>query len=324
MWVGAAQIKTVIIYFQKIVFLSFCADSRHDLNTTFLHNFVAVLEHGSIAEASRRLLLTPAAIAQQIRALEREVGAPLVVRSGRQVAATEAGRRVALKARDVLAGVTAMRAAALDDEQLAGELRLGAGPNALTGLVPDLLSGLVRRYPRINVFVQPAYSVDMYPSVLAGTLDAAIVMESPTPLPKTLQWQVLREEPLGLLAPARLAGADPHELLRTEPFIRFDRHQWGGQQAERYLRECGITPRERFELNALAAIAVMVDRGLGVSLVPEWLRPWPEGLRLVHLPLPLPSEPRRIGMIWSRSSQRPRLVQALRDEAVRHLRGIKA
>ena len=45
-------------------------------------------------------------------------------------------------------------------------------------------------------------------------------------------------------------------------------------------------PRERFELNALNAIAVMVDRGLGVSLVPDWARPWPEGLRLVRMPLP--------------------------------------
>jgi DNA-binding transcriptional LysR family regulator len=65
----------------------------------------------------------------------------------------------------------------------------------------------------------------------------------------------------------------------------------------------------------------MVDRGLGVSLVPEWIRPWPEGLRLVHLPLPMPSEPRRMGLIWSRTTSRTRLVEALRDEAVRQFRG---
>jgi DNA-binding transcriptional LysR family regulator len=292
------------------------------VNTAFLQNFLAVLEHGSIAEAARRRLLTPAAIAQQLRALEREIGAPLVVRSGRQVVASDAGRRVAAKAQTVLADLDALRAAAHADEQLAGELRLGAGPNALTGLVPDLLSGMVRRSPRLNVFVQPGYSVDMYPAVLKGELDAAIVMESPSPLPKALEWQLLREEPLGLLAPARLAGSDPHDLLRTEPYIRFDRHQWGSQQAERYLQLQGITPLERFEINSLAAIAVMVDRGLGVSLVPEWMRPWPEGVRLVHLPLPYPSEPRRIGMIWSRSSSRPRLLQALREEAVRRFRGL--
>ncbi len=118
-----------------------------------------------------------------------------------------------------------------------------------------------------------------------------------------------------MLAPASMAGRDPHELLASEPLIRYDRHQWGGRQADEYLRAAGIVPRERFELNALNAIAVMVDRGLGVSLVPDWARPWPEGLKLVRIPLPLPALPRRIGVVWSRSSVRVRLVNALLQES---------
>ncbi len=74
-------------------------------------------------------------------------------------------------------------------------------------------------------------------------------------------------------------------------------------------------PRERFELNALNAIAVMVDRGLGVSLVPDWARPWPEGLKLVRIPLPREFEPRRIGIVWSRSTIRIRLVHAFLQQS---------
>ncbi len=81
------------------------------------------------------------------------------------------------------------------------------------------------------------------------------------------------------------------------------------------LRTAGIVPHERFELNALNAIAVMVDRGLGVSLVPDWARPWPEGLQLVRIPLPRAFEPRRIGIVWSRSTIRIRLVTAFLQEA---------
>ncbi len=77
----------------------------------------------------------------------------------------------------------------------------------------------------------------------------------------------------------------------------------------------GIKPRERFELNALNTIAVMVDRGLGVSLVPDWARPWPEGLRLVRIALPKAFEPRRIGVLWTRSTIRIRLVKAFLQEA---------
>ncbi|TLY46820.1 MAG: LysR family transcriptional regulator, partial [Gammaproteobacteria bacterium] len=111
-----------------------------------------------------------------------------------------------------------------------------------------------------------------------------------------------------------LAGRDPHELLASEPLIRYDRNQWGGRLADEYLRRAGITPHERFELNALGAIAVMVDRGLGVSIVPDFAQPWPAGLDLARLPLPLPSEPRRIGAVWSRSSVRIRLVMAFLKE----------
>jgi DNA-binding transcriptional LysR family regulator len=39
-------------------------------------------------------------------------------------------------------------------------------------------------------------------------------------------------------------------------------------------------PRERFELDTLEAIAIMVDRGLGVALMHDWAPPWPEGLSL--------------------------------------------
>lgn len=285
------------------------------MNTDFLTSFVAVVAHGSMAEAARRLNLSPAAVSQQLRALERDVGAPLVRRSGRSVTPTEAGDRIVEQARDLLVKVGQLRAAA-KDAPLSGDLRLGAGANALLGIVPDILAGLVKRYPAINVFLQPGISVDMVPAVQRGELDAAVVLESPVALPKALSWQLLREEPFVVLAPAKWARADPHELLATKPLIRYDRAQWGGRQADQYLRRAGIKPRERFEINALGAIAVMVDRGLGVSLVPDWTRPWPEGLKLARLPLPLHCEPRRVGLIWSRASLRLRLVEAVREEAM--------
>lgn len=284
------------------------------METQFLNTFVTVVDRGSMAAAARLLHITPAAVAQQIRTLERELGAPLIARAGRTVSVTEEGARILQRARDLLRGVADLRSVA-NESGMAGELRLGACPTALGGLVPDILARMVAKFPEINVFIKPGYSADLYGAVESGDLDAAMVLQAPFSLPKTCDWQLLREEPLVVLAPARLAGADPHKLLREEPLIRYDRHEWGGRQADEYLRKAGIVPRERFELNALNAIAVMVDRGLGVSLVPDWAKPWPEGISVVRIPLPEPSEPRRIGMVWSRSSVRLRQVNVLLDEA---------
>ena len=284
------------------------------METQYLHTFVSVVDQGSMAAAARTLNITAAAVAQQIHTLERELGAKLIARVGRTVSVTEEGARILQRARELLRGVADLRSIA-QDSPVSGELRLGACPTALAGMLPDILAGMVDAFPLINVFIKPGYSADLYRAVEANDLDAAFVLEAPFDLPKTCAWRLLREEPLVVLAPASMAGRDPHELLASEPLIRYDRHQWGGRQADEYLRAAGIVPRERFELNALNAIAVMVDRGLGVSLVPDWARPWPEGLKLVRIPLPLPALPRRIGVVWSRSSVRVRLVNALLQES---------
>ena len=284
------------------------------MDTQFLNTFVVVADRGSMAAAARVLNITPAAVAQQIRTLERELGAPLIARAGRTVSLTEEGSRILQRARDLLRDVADMRSVA-NDSEVSGELRLGACPTALAGMLPDILARMVDKFPQINVYIRPGYSAELYRAVETGELDAALVLQAPYNLPKTCDWQLLREEPLVMIAPARMTGRDPHDLLREEPLIRYDRNQWGGRVADDYLRRAGIVPRERFELNGLNAIAVMVDRGLGVSLVPDWARPWPEGLDLVRIPLPLASEPRRIGMVWSRSTVRIRLVTVLLQES---------
>ena len=94
------------------------------MDTQFLKTFVAVVDHGSMAAAARLLNITPAAVAQQIRTLEREIGAPLIARVGRTVSVTEEGSRILQRSRDLLRDVADLRSLA-NDNALAGELRLG-------------------------------------------------------------------------------------------------------------------------------------------------------------------------------------------------------
>lgn len=267
-----------------------------------------------MAAASRLLNISPSAIAQQLHALERELGTPLIVRVGRTVRMTEQGGRIFTHARQLVRDAMDLKSIA-NDAAVSGELRLGACTTPLTGMLPEILARVSGRFPDVNVHIQSSNSAQLYAEVEAGNLDAAFVLEAPYPLPKTCDWKVLREEPLIVLAPVHLAHHQPHDLLANEPFIRYDRKLWGGRHADEYLRRHGIAPHERFELNALNAIAVMVDRGLGVSLVPDWSPPWPEGISIVRLPLPANEIGRRIGVVWSRGTVRMRLVNVLLEEA---------
>jgi DNA-binding transcriptional LysR family regulator len=269
-----------------------------------------------MAAAARVLNVSASAVAQQLHALERDLGAALLVRVGRTMRMTEQGARILAPARQLLRDTTDLRGIA-HDGAVSGELQLGACTTPLTGLLPDILVRVSAKFPQVNIHIKSATSSQLFVDVETGKLDAALVLEAPYPLPKTCDWLLLREEPLIVLAPRALADRDPLTLLREEPLIRYDRHQWGGRSADVYLNELGIVPRERFELNALNAIAMMVDRGLGVSLVPDWTPPWPEGIDIARLPLPERRMGRRIGIVWSRSSVRTRLVSVLLEESAR-------
>jgi DNA-binding transcriptional LysR family regulator len=283
------------------------------MDTEFLDSFVMVVEHGSVAEAARHLNLTPAAVTQRIRALEKEIGTSLVSRLGRTMRPTEAGAAVLHQAQSLVRGVRDLRALA-NEQNFAGELGLGAISSALTGILPPLLVHLAKKHPLMTLYIHPGTSADLYRKVADGELDAAVIIQPQFPLPKSCAWTTWREEPLVLLVHRGIKDRDVHKILGTEPFIRYDRKQWGGRLAETYLQQAGIRPKDHYELDSLDAIAVLVDRELGVSLVPDWAPPWPAGLNLTKLPVPVPFEKRRIGLLWRRASARLRLVQALMAE----------
>jgi len=286
------------------------------MDSRYLQSFVYVVELGSIAEAARRLDLTPAAVAQRVKMLEAELGAKLVRRSGRTVGTTEAGERILDRARAVLHDIRDLKSDLNDASVLAGELRLGGTPTMMTSLIPDVLAELLARNPQMDIYLEPGTSMDLYRKVVSGDLDAAMLVQPLFDLPKSCDWRTFREEPLVLLTPASTQVSDVHEVLRTEPFLRYDRRVVGGQLADGYLRQHGIKPHQRCELDGLDAIAVLVDRKLGVSLVPDWRMTRFAGLALAKWPLPHAFPKRVVGLLWGQSSARMRLVQAFLKTAM--------
>jgi DNA-binding transcriptional LysR family regulator len=286
------------------------------METNYLRTFMTVLESGSMSDAARRLGVTPAAVAQQVRVLEREFGLPLLRRAGRTVGATEAGHRLARRGQALLAELGSLRSAVADPEG-ALELDIGATNTMLNGPLPAVLEALVLEHPAARIGVRTGLTGELYDEVVNGRLDAAFCLHPAFVLPKTLNWVPLREERLVVLAPERWAHRDPDELLRVEPLVRYNRELGGGQAADRYLRAAGIVPNERFEISSLAAIAMLVARGVGVSIAPDAASAWWPTLPVVRLPLPNASGARCFGILWSRTSPRTRAIEVLVDFARR-------
>ncbi len=279
------------------------------MDTRFLESFVVVVEAGSIAAASRRLNVTQAALAQRLKALERDIGVPLVSRVGQTVKPTAAGLAVMGKAHELLATVRQIRAVAAEDANI-GELRLGAISTAMIGILPTALEDFCRSLPRVTVHLTPDISEALFASVVEGNLDAAVIIRPPHfTIPKTCDWKVLLEEEFIVLKSAAVACDDGLALLREQPFIRYDRNHWDGQIAERFLSKNDIHPQERFELDGFDAIAALVRKNLGVSLVPNSYLPGALSGDLVKVSLGAEQPFREIIFLSNRSSPNSRFLE---------------
>ncbi|MDR6233407.1 LysR family transcriptional regulator [Pseudomonas oryzihabitans] len=232
-----------------------------------LKTFLAVARHGSFAAAGLHVGLTPSAVSAQIRVLEQNLGVSLFDRNGRSALLNAAGRRALPLAEEILATYGRMAGVGAGEE-IQGELRIGAIASVQTGLLPGTLVRLRQRAPRLEPRLVPGVSLSLLSQVDAGELDLAILIRPPFELPKELDATALLQEPFVLIAPPDLEGDDPLLLLETQPFIRYDRHSFGGRRVSAFLREQRLTVRQVLELDELDAIVKMVERGLGVALVP--------------------------------------------------------
>lgn len=284
------------------------------METKNLETLRAVAQQGSLAGAAQVLNVTANAVAQRIRVLEKELGVHLLARAGRKVRPTRAGHAVLERLPSILRDVRDLHAAAAGGE-IAGELKIGAIATALTGLLPEVLEHLAREHPGLRLHLEPGTSGELYERTRDGALDAAAIVEPEFDLPKLLNFRLWRREPLILLVPEAEAREEPLMILRTEPVIIYDRGQWGGRLAAKWLEQQRVPLQTLFELDALDTIAVLVGRGLGVSVVPDWAGPRPEGVRLRSLSLPDPAPERKIGMIYPRNGARTHLVDVLLSAA---------
>src|ERR1700736_411899 len=145
-----------------------------------LEYFVAVVDQRSFTTAAAGLHVTQPGLSHQIRALERDLGGPLLERLPRSVRLTPAGRTALPHARASLAhaertGSAARRASGVET----GELHVGTLYSISTGILPGALHTWRRGYPDLQVhLVELRHTDDLIALMEAGQADVAV---GPTP-----------------------------------------------------------------------------------------------------------------------------------------------
>jgi len=239
------------------------------LNLNDLSLFVAAVEHGGFAAASRQLGIPKSTLSKRVAELEQRLGARLIHRSSRSFALTDVGRafhehaRAALIEAEAAHDVVRQRAA-----EPSGTVRLTTSvPVAQQTLAPRLPE-LAVAYPKLHLQLDVS---DRFVDVAQEGYDLAIRSHF-APLPDSeLVQRLLSTEPIILVAaPRYLVAADPletpealarHDGLLTRPLATSWRLSRDGETVT-------ATPRPRMTANESTALLSAVAAGLGIACLP--------------------------------------------------------
>lgn len=241
---------------------------------------------GTIAAVARAHTYTASAVSQQLSALEREAGVPLLERTGRRVVLSAAGRVLVQHGETVLAALEQTTTAlAAMTAGLSGPLRIGAFPTAVRTLLPAALVDLGRRHPGLELMVTELDPVAVPAALRERRLDVGLLHDYDvvpvTPDP-ALDTVALLDETVFLAVPVDGPGsvrdaADAAWIMASPGTLchRVTLH---------VCRTAGYVPRARHVADDFATVLTLVAAGQGVSLVPELAaaRP-PAGVRLIPL-----------------------------------------
>jgi len=242
-----------------------------------LRYFVAVAEEGSLTlAAERRLHTAQPSLSRQIRDLEYEVGAQLMVRSAHGIELTAAGRAFLDHARLALAQVDAAREAA---RRAARPAKLSFALGFLTGKEIDWLPEAIRllrdELPNIDITVSSQYSPDLADALVRGKLDVAFLRREVRAT--DLMFKLVATEPFVVVLPSdhRLASQEainPHDMV-GETFIAVSNTAPVGRKVvDDYLRRSGIDIKPDHEADHLAMAMSLVASTRGVALLPAYAR----------------------------------------------------
>ncbi|MEP3783556.1 LysR family transcriptional regulator [Ascidiaceihabitans sp.] len=275
-----------------------------------LRTLIAIADTRTFTAAAGVVHVTHAAVSQQMQTLEADLGVALFNRSTRTPELTPVAHQIVAKARKLVADYDNLVPSVLGDGGLNGLVTLGVLRTTLTGLTPQAMAILKTNFPDVGLRIRPGLTGTLLADVARGDLDAAIVTK-PHLMPDGIQFRDLTEEPMELIAAMEEQGDDPIALLKTRPFIRFNRNAVVGTLIDNWILSKGLRVTETMELDSPEAISSMVRANLGVSIVPSLAVKPLESVPVKRLALGPDAPTRILGLAYRKDQLKIRLLDEL-------------
>jgi DNA-binding transcriptional LysR family regulator len=236
-----------------------------------LKYFVGTVEHGSVAEASRKLFIAQPSISVAIKGLEEGFGTQLIIRHHAQgVSLTPAGARFYERAKALLKAAHEFEQNALSEADVSsGRVDIGCFETFAPLYLPGLIRGFNAVYPGIEIRVRDGDQEELLQGLGKGRFDLVLVYELGLDDNYSTHLLAPGQSPYALLpATHRLAGADKASLfdLCDEPLILLDVAP-SNDYFVRLFEPFGLSPKVGFSSPSLELVRGMVGQGFGYSLL---------------------------------------------------------
>ena len=284
------------------------------MNLRDLSYLVALVDHRHFGKAAEICFVSQPALSMQIKKLESYLGVQLLERTNKSVLLTEAGTRLAEKARQILTQVEELKETAkLAKDLYSGELRIGIIPTLAPYLLPHIMPSLTSAYPRLTIYLVEEQTHSIVKHLKEGRLDATILA-----LPiigDDFVTSPLFEEGFLLAVPkthslSKRKWIKQADLTNKNLLLLEDGHCLRDQA----LAVCqAVKARESksFCATSLETLRHMVASGVGMTLIPKLACKVDDGIVYLEFKQPKPS--RIIGMQWRRSSAKEKLLNDIAD-----------
>ncbi len=260
---------------------------------------VAVVEEQHVRRAAERLGVPQPTVSVVMRRLADAIGAPLIQRSGRGIAVTEAGRAFLPAAQEALAQLRTVRR---DLQQVVdpdrGHVALGFVHSSGPRDIPRLLGAFLAAHPDISFTLRQGTAPAVLDQMRRGVLDVVVVAPMPA-ADDRLQSVVLAEERLCLVVASdhRFANRASINLRQaaSEMFVALTPQNGLRRVFDSLCEEAGFAPQLAFEGDEHETLRGLVRAGLGVAVLPPATY---QDTTLAEIPLRDPAARRLVGALW--------------------------
>jgi DNA-binding transcriptional LysR family regulator len=238
-----------------------------------LRLFITLARHRSFTRAGDEYGITQSAVSRSIRELEDEIALRLFDRTTRQVALTDAGRRLLTRVAPLVEELEAAMRPGFDDESEAGVVQFASSSSLTASVLPALFASCQARYPELSIALVDRPQSEVLQLVRAGEADFGIVILGEESQGfDDLVAEPLFYDPLCALVPARHPLAAQNganwRMLRGASLLTLDDDTGSQATIDHALALHEVAGVTRQPLAQATSVARMVEAGLGIGVLP--------------------------------------------------------